>query len=196
MSILPDHIESNLATAAQSGIEYTSTTNAKGVCSSWCRLANKEDLLPAAVLMKSIGSRLSTITILQPKARVATVPKEGETPAPPSFFGGTPSDGKTFEIDYHFDIDGDTLTLVVHVPYGGDVQSLTTLFRSADWPERELMELYSVVVRGHPDPRRLFIDPGIAPAVLERLIPFSTLVNSATTKGLWEQILANKGSQA
>jgi hypothetical protein len=58
------------------------------------------------------------------------------------------------------------------------------------------MELYSVVVRSHPDPRRLFIDPSIENAVLERLIPFSTLVNSATTKGLWEKILANKGSQS
>ena len=58
------------------------------------------------------------------------------------------------------------------------------------------MELYSVVVRDHPDPRRLFIDPGIEGAVLERLIPYSTLVNSATTKGLWEKILALKGVQS
>jgi NADH-quinone oxidoreductase subunit C len=192
MSILPDNIESRLASVAPSGIQFTSATNAKGVCCSWCKLANKDDLLASAALLKSIGARLSTITILQPKAPSAPPPKEGETPVAPTNFGGTASDGKTFEIDYHFDIDGDTLTLVVHVPYGSDVQSLTTLFRCADWPERELMELYSVIVRGHPDPRRLFIDPGIDNAVLERLIPFSTLVNSATTKGLWEKILANK----
>jgi NADH:ubiquinone oxidoreductase subunit C len=196
MSVLPDNIETSLASAAPSGIQLTSTTNAKGVCSSWCTLANKDDLLSTAALMKSIGARLSTITILQPKAKAAPPAKDGETPVAPSFFGGTATDGKTFEIDYHFDIDGDTLTVVVHVPYGGDVQSLTTLFRCADWPERELMELYSVVVRSHPDPRRLFIDPSIENAVLERLIPFSTLVNSATTKGLWEKILANKGSQS
>lgn len=196
MSVLPDNIESHLATAAPSGIRLTSTTNVKGVCTSWCTLADKDDLLSTAALMKSLGARLSTITILQPKAKSAPPPKEGETQVPPTFFGGSASDGKTFEIDYHFDIDGDTLTLVVHVPYGGDVQSLTTLFRCADWPERELMELYSVVVRSHPDPRRLFIDPSIDNAVLERLIPFSTLVNSATTKGLWEKILANKVSQS
>lgn len=196
MSVLPDNIETSLASAAPSGTRLTSATNAKGVCSSWCTLANKDDLLSTAALLKSIGARLSTITILQPKAKPTPAAKEGETAVAPTFFGGTATDGKTFEIDYHFDIDGDTLTVVVHVPYGGDVQSLTTLFRCADWPERELMELYSVIVRGHPDPRRLFIDPGIENAVLERLIPFSTLVNSATTKGLWEKILANKGSQS
>ena len=196
MSILPDNIEYRLAAAAPSGIEFTSSTNAKGVSCAWCRLANKDDLRSSATLMKEMGARLSTITILQPKAPSAPLPKEGETPVAPTFFGGTASDGKTFEIDYHFDVDGDTLTLVVHVPYGGDVESLTPLFRCADWPERELMELYSVVVRGHPDPRRLFIDPGIEGAVLERLIPFSTLVNSATTKGLWEKILALKGVQS
>jgi NADH-quinone oxidoreductase subunit C len=196
MSILPDNIETLLASAAPSGVEFTSATNAKGVSCGWCRLASKDDLISTAALLKSIGARLSTITILQPKAPSAPPPKEGETPIAPTFYGGTASDGKTFEIDYHFDIDGDTLTLVVHVPYGGDVSSLTRLFRCADWPEREMMELYSVIVRDHPDPRRLFIDPGIENAVLERLIPFSTLVNSATTKGLWEKILANKGSQS
>jgi NADH:ubiquinone oxidoreductase subunit C len=196
MSILPDNIELRLAAVAPSGIEFTSSTNAKGVGCAWCRLGSKDDLRPVAAFMKEMGARLSTITILQPKAPSAPPPKEGETPVAPTFFGGTASDGKTFEIDYHFDVDGDTLTLVVHVPYGGDVESLTPLFRCADWPERELMELYSVVVRNHPDPRRLFIDPGIEGAVLERLIPYSTLVNSATTKGLWEKILALKGVQS
>ena len=196
MSILPDNIELRLAAVAPSGIEFSSSTNAKGVGCAWCRLASKDDLRSVAAFMKGMGARLSTITILQPKAPSAPPPQEGETPVVPTFFGGVASDGKTFEIDYHFDVDGDTLTLVVHVPYGGDVESLTPLFRCADWPERELMELYSVVVRGHPDPRRLFIDPGIEGAVLERLIPFSTLVNSATTKGLWEKILALKGVQS
>lgn len=57
------------------------------------------------------------------------------------------------------------------------------------------MELYSIVVQNHPDPRRLFIDPAIDGAVFERLIPFSALANAATTKGLWEQILAQTGGK-
>jgi NADH-quinone oxidoreductase subunit C len=197
MTILIDDLESRLAAAAPAGIQYSSANNAKGVTTAWCRLADKEELLPVGALMKAIGARLSTITIFQPKAPAAPAPKEGETPDAPTFFGGSvASDGKSYEIDYHFDIDGDTLTVVVHVPNGGDVISLTPLFRNANWPERELMEIYSVIVRAHPDPRRLFLDPGIEGAVLERLIPFSTLVNSATTKGLWEKIMANKGSQS
>src|ERR1035437_6694312 len=173
MSKLPIDLESCLKTATQPDLQFTSDTNAKGVSCAWCRLSSKNNLLPAATFMKMIGARLSTISILQPKAPSAPPPKEGETPVVPTFFGGVASDGKTFEINYHFDINGDTVTLVVYVPFGGDVESLTPLFRCADWPERELMELYSIVVHGHPDPRRLFIDPGIDGAVLERLIPFS-----------------------
>jgi len=196
MSKLPDDLETRLASAARAGQQFSRITNAKGVTCAWCRLASKDDLLPVATLLKAASARLSTITILQPKAPPAPPPKEGETPVAPTYFGGVANDGKTFEISYHFDIDGDTLTVVVYVPFGGEVDSLTPLFRCADWPERELMELYSVIVHAHPDPRRLFIDPAIDGAVLERLIPFSALANAATTKGLWEQILAQTGSKS
>lgn len=195
MSKLADDLEARLSAAAPAGVQYARKTDAKGVTCAWCRLAEKAELLPVAALLKSDGARLSTITILQPKAPPTPPAKEGESPQPPTFFGGVAQDGKTFEINYHFDIDGDTLTVVVHVAHGGQVDSLTPLYRCADWPEREMMELYSIVVAGHPDPRRLFIDPSIDGAVLERLIPFSQLANSATTKGLWEQILAQTGSK-
>ncbi len=195
MSKLADDLEARLAATAPSGVQYSRKTDAKGVTTAWCRLANHAELLPVASLLKGDGARLSTITILQPKAPPAPPAKEGETLELPTFFGGVVHDGKSFEISYHFDVDGDTLTLVVHVAHGGQVASLTPLYRCADWPEREMMELYSIVVHAHPDPRRLFIDPSIDGAVLERLIPFSALANSATTKGLWEQILAQTGSK-
>jgi NADH:ubiquinone oxidoreductase subunit C len=198
MSLLPDNLEARLAAAASAGIQWTAKTDAKSVTTAWCRLANKDDLAATASLLKTIGARLSTITIFQPKAPAEPPPpQEGEAPLPaPTFFGGVVSDGKAYEIDYHFDIDGDTLTLTVHVSPGGEVDSLTRLFRNADWPERELMEIYAIVVRNHPDPRRLFLDPSIDGAVLERLIPFSTLANAASTKGLWEKILAQTGSKS
>lgn len=195
MSKLPADLEARLQSAAPAGVQFSCRTDAKGVCCAWGRLASKAELLPVATALKAAGARLSTITILQPKAPATPTPKEGEEAVLPTFFGGVAQDGKTFEINYHFDLDGDTLTVVVYVPFGGEVDSLTPLFRCADWPERELMELYSVIVHAHPDPRRLFIDPSIDGAVLERLIPFSALVNSATTKGLWEQILAQTGSK-
>lgn len=199
MSLMPDDLESRLTTAAPGGIRYSAKTDGKSVTTAWCVLANKDDLLPVAGLLKAMGARLSTMTVFQPKAPAAPPPpKEGEEAAPaPTFFGGdVASDGKSYEIDYHFDIEGDTLTVVAHVPSGGEIDSLTALYRTADWNEREAMEIYALIVRGHPDPRRLFIDPAIEGAVLERLIPYSTLVNSASTKGLWEKILAQTGSKS
>jgi NADH:ubiquinone oxidoreductase subunit C len=197
MSLLSDDLELHLIAAAPAGIQYRSTTDSKSVVTAWCTLADKEELRPAASLLKALGARLMTITIFQPKAPPAPTVKEGEAAPPrPTFFGGLVNDGKAYELAYHFDIDGDALTLTLHVPGGGDIESLTPLFRNADWPERELMEIYAIKVRNHPDPRRLFLDPRIDGAVLERLIPFSTMANSASTKGLWEKILAQTGSKS
>lgn len=195
MSILPASIETQLAEAAPAGIQYRMVTDDKGVVTAWCTLASSANLLSLGLLLKRIGARLSTITIYQPKAAVVPKPKEGEEAAPlPTFMGGTPQDGKTYEIDYHFDVDGDTLTIVAHVAAGGSIDSLTPLYRAADWPEREMMELYALVVRDHPNPKRLFIDESIEPAVFERLIPYSTLVNSAASKSIWEKIMAQTGA--
>lgn len=195
MSIMPNDIEARLAQAAPGGIQYRASTDDKSVVTAWCTLAHSDDLLGAASLLKTLDARLSTITIFQPKAAVVAKPKEGEPPPPlPSFPGGAPQDGKTYEIDYHFDIDGDTLTITAHVAAGGSIDTLTPLYRAADWPEREMMELYALVVRDHPNPQRLFIDESIEPAVFERLIPYSTLVNSAASKGIWEKIMALTGA--
>lgn len=197
MNKLPHDIESRLRAAAPAGIGFRCKSDLKGVTTAWCTLASAADLLAAASLLKTIGARLSTLTIFQPTAPEAPELEEGqEAPPPPTFLGGLVNDGTPYEIAYHFDVDGDTLSLVVHLPAGGEVESLTPLFRNADWPEREAMEIYSVVVRGHPDPRRLFLDPGIDGAVLERLIPLSTLASAASTKGLWEKILAQTGGTA
>jgi NADH:ubiquinone oxidoreductase subunit C len=195
MSIMPDDIATRLAAAAPAGVQYRASTNHKRITTAWCTLANGDDLLGAAALLKSLGARLSTITIFQPKAAALPKPREGEDPLPmPTFPGGTPQDGRTYEIDYHFDIDGDTLTVTAHVAAGGSIDSLTPLYRAADWPERELMELYALIVRDHPNPQRLFIDESIEPAVFERLIPYSTLVNSAASKSIWEKIMAQTGA--
>ena len=108
MSVMPTDIESRLTAAASAGIHYGQTTDAKGVVTAWCRLAASEDLLAVASLLKTMGTRLSTITVFQPKAPPEPPKaKEGEIPAPvPTFFGGVIQDGKTYEIDYHFDLRG------------------------------------------------------------------------------------------
>jgi NADH:ubiquinone oxidoreductase subunit C len=198
---LPDDIQAQLAAAAPGGIEYSSTTTPHGVVTGWCGLANSEDLLAVGKMLLQLGARLAMVSALQPPP-----PEEEEedsddgandAPKPekevPKTFGGTPIDGKSYELDYHFVLGGDFLTVIADVPAGGSIPSLTPLFRAADWPEREIMENYSLIVRDHPDPRRLFLDPAIDAAVLERLIPFSTLVNAASTKALWDKVLAAKG---
>ena len=55
------------------------------------------------------------------------------------------------------------------------------------------MELYDITVVGHPNPRRLFIDESIDSAVLQRYIPYSAMVNAASTKTLWENIMRYRG---
>ncbi len=207
---MPKDIEPELRAAAPDGIAFVSQTDRHGVTVAWAELANRDDLATIAALLRTQGARLSMVTASQPPAPEpaedeaaqdeaaqdeAAGAAQSRSAGPPPTFGGTPRDGTSYELAYHFDLGGDTLTLVVHVPAGGSVASLTPLFRSADWNERDLMETYAVVVRNHPDPRRLFVDSATDPAVLERLIPFSTLVNAASTKGLWEKIMSAKAGR-
>ena len=210
MSRLPEDIETRLGAAAPSGVDFASATDPHGVTVAWAGLANRDELLGVAELLRTLGARLSIITASQPPAppedeeqeeegedaQESEDAAESEPAEPATTFGGTPLDGTSYEIAYHFDIGGDTLTLLVYVPTGGSVASLTRLFRTADWNERELMELYAIAVRDHPDPRRLFIDTSIDPAVFERLIPFSTLVNAASTDSLWKKIMSAKAGGA
>ncbi|MDR3373731.1 MAG: NADH-quinone oxidoreductase subunit C [Ancalomicrobiaceae bacterium] len=208
---LPTDIEARLAAAAPGGIEFSSEKNTFGVTIAWCGLAQAADLAGVAKLLVDVGARLSMISGLQPPAPPEAEEEEEEDEAEesddavkaepeekpaPTTFGGTALDGTTYEINYHFDVGGDTLTVVAYAPHEGSVPSLTPYFRPASWPEREIMEMYAVTFDGHPDPRRLFIDQSIDKAVLERLIPYSTLVNAASTKDLWDRVLAGKGGNS
>ncbi|CAH2603849.1 Carbon monoxide-induced hydrogenase NuoC-like protein CooU [Rhodovastum atsumiense] len=192
MSRFPDALELQLREAAPAGLQFAASTDRHGVTAAWCDLASKDDLPKVSELLRTIGARLSMITGAQPPAPEAEEdqePEEGKPAAPlPVNFGGTPMDGTTYEITYQFDLAGDTLTLTAFVPQGGAIASLTPLFRGADWPEREIMETFNLVFEGHPNPVRLFIADDIEPAVLERLIPLSTLVNAASTKDLWNKV--------
>jgi NADH-quinone oxidoreductase subunit C len=162
-----------LHTSIQGDHSLTIRINDKGVHTLWCKVDKVKDIQLMAQIVKDLGGRLSTITAYQLKANL---PSEDH------------------EIAYHFDIHGSTLTATVKLI--GDnktISSLTPIFRNADWNEREFMELYDVEVEGHPDPRRLFIDESIDPAVLQRFIPYSAMVNAASTKTLWENIMDKRG---
>ncbi len=199
MSERPADLEARLRAVTPGGCAFRQDTNAKGVVTAWCELADKADLATAAALLKEMGARLSTISALQPQPPEADEDDEdtAKDTAPPVSLNGLPIDGKSYHLLYHFDLDGLTLSLSIFLAADdGDIPSLTPLFRNADWPERELMEIYNLRIAGHPDPRRLFLDESIEPSVLERLIPFSTLVNAASTKSLWEKIIERKESEA
>ena len=208
MTRLPQDLEARLLAAAPKGVAFAAETDTHGVTVAWAHLADRDDLFAVASLMRDLGARLSMTTASQPPAPPEEEEEDddeasedgadaapAEEKAPALTFGGTPRDGTAYELAYHFDLGGDTATVIAHVAQGGDIASLTPLFRTADWAEREMMELYALTVRDHPDPRRLFVDPAIEPAVFERLIPFSTLVNAASTKGLWDKIAALQGGK-
>ncbi|MCF8480384.1 MAG: NADH-quinone oxidoreductase subunit C [Rhodospirillum sp.] len=208
MTDLPSMIRSpnfvtDLRALATRDLAIDSATDAHGVTVLWCELANSEDLVPLATLFRNQKARLVMVTASQPpkpdeeeedeeEDEETEGEEENETapPAPALTFGGTSMDGTSYEIIYHFAVQGDIVNLIVHVPQSGSLPSLTPLFRTADWPEREIMELYGMVFSGHPNPRRLFLDKSIDPAVLERLIPFSTLANAASTQELWSKVTA------
>lgn len=155
--------------------DLTCSTNAKGVTTAWCRLHDPAALIAAAQTVKSLAGRLSTITASSPEDASAS---------------------GAHELAYHFDLDGDTLTVSLVLPPGAEVDSLTQLFPNADWNEREFTELYGISVRGCANPKRLFLDESIEAGVLDRLVPFSALVNAASTKTLWERILSQREGHA
>jgi Ni,Fe-hydrogenase III component G len=147
----------------------------KGVVTGWCRLGDAASILPAARAVADLKGRLSMVTAYLPEAAQRTGNRE---------------------IAYHFDLDGATLTIRIHLPSeGAQVPSLTPVFRNADWNEREFMELYDIQVTGHPDPRRLFLDESIEPAAFERLIPYSTFSNGASGKALWARVIADNARE-
>ena len=51
----------------------------------------------------------------------------------------------------------DRLRLKVRVPDEGPVASLSGLWRSADWNEREIFDMFGIRFDGHPDLRRILM---------------------------------------
>jgi NADH:ubiquinone oxidoreductase subunit C len=48
------------------------------------------------------------------------------------------------------------LRVRMHVAYGGELPSIFSVYRAVLYPERELAEMFGLVLTGHPNPKRLF----------------------------------------
>jgi NADH-quinone oxidoreductase subunit C len=152
------------------GLNWTSDVN--GNLFGWTTLCNPEALLSIAPLLAEIGARLVTVTAYRND-------KYGRM--------------EGHEIAYHFDLEGVVVTVSVCLPDSPPrVPSITPWFKNADWNEREFAELYGIVLENHPQPRRLFLDSNLDAAILNRLVPLSTMMNGASTSTLWEKVFAGK----
>lgn len=150
------------------------TTDVNGNCFGWVKLGPPESLLSIAPALAQCGARLMTVTAYRNDK-----------------FGRMEMEGH--EIAYHFDLEGVVVTVSVCLPDNPPrVPSITPWFKNADWNEREFAELYGIVLEDHPNPRRLFLDPSLDAAILDRLVPLSTMMNGASTTTLWEKVFAGK----
>jgi len=170
----PQHPKLDAALTAladpQEGLHWT--TDSYGNEYGWCHLRTPTLLLKAAGHMAAEGARLTMITAYNKKRLTDPVQ----------------------DVAYHFEVGKSvlytlTVTLDQECPA---VDSITSLFRNADWHEREMRELYAVQVDGHPNPRRLFLDEDIEEGILGEAVPLSIMMNGACTTDLWEKILKDR----
>jgi NADH-quinone oxidoreductase subunit C len=61
--------------------------------------------------------------------------------------------------------------LVIDIGEDEVVLSLVPLFKSADWAEREIFDMFGIVFRGHPDLRRVYLPEEFAGHPLRKDFP-------------------------
>ncbi len=89
-----------------------------------------------------------------------------------------PAREKRFDVVYH--LLSPTLNARIRVKVETDeatpVPSIIDVFPGADWFERELYDLYGVLITGHPDMRRLLTDYGFEGHPLRKDFPLTGFV--------------------
>ncbi|MGM9571409.1 MAG: NADH-quinone oxidoreductase subunit C [bacterium] len=104
----------------------------------------------------------------------------------------TYKEDKSMELVYHFDFfEGGVFCVQVAVP-DKKIESITSILRSAHWPERELTETWEMTFEGLFDVRWnrfILADPAPKGVVYASL---SETMNTNASDILWERIKANR----
>lgn len=91
------------------------------------------------------------------------------------------------ELIYHFDVNQRMVNLKIKIQ-NSEIESITPIFKAADWSERELSELYGINIKNHPNLKRLFLDEEIKDSVLNEYFTLSNAMNGKVTKQLWAKV--------
>lgn len=133
--------------------------------SLWCELSDKTLFFQLAEIFQTLNARVCMITAY------------------------TKDDAH--ELVYHFDIEGIMINVTLRI-LDSCVLSITPLFKSADWTERELSELYGIQLLNHPNPKRLFLDETIKENVLKEYYTLSSMMNGRVSESLWNAVKTHK----
>ena len=92
-----------------------------------------------------------------------------------------------FEIVYQlYSIESNERVRLKVAVNGEGVDSVTSVWPSADWPEREVFDLFGVVFRNHPDLRRILLPPDWEGHPLRKDYPLEFVENRWTENHLPE----------
>jgi len=87
-----------------------------------------------------------------------------------------PENEERFIVVYHFYSTENKYRLRIKVPVSEEdpyVDSLTSLWKSADWPEREVYDMFGVKFNNHPDMTRLLMYEGFEGHPLRKDYPIT-----------------------
>lgn len=134
--------------------------------SLWCDIDDKTLLLRIAEILQTMNARVCMITAYEKD--------------------------DAHELVYHFDLDGVMTNVKLRIN-DKRVPSITPLFKSADWTERELSEIYGIAIENHPNPKRLFLDEAIKESVLAEYYSLSSAMSGKVSQELWGRVKAEEG---
>lgn len=110
------------------------------------------------------------------KTLLARLASEGETAARrlvdlTVIDRGPGAEDVRFEVVYRLHSSSHQAAFRVHATVSAadpSIESATALWPGAAWPEREAFDLFGIHFKGHPDLRRLLLEPGFEGAPLRR----------------------------